>query len=105
MIDTLCFIQEGRVDEEQQRQLEVALGDITQNYFSDDINVAWTTITAGNGWTGVGPATGANLGLFIPDIPQEKRTALLTEICDLWMRVTGCKITEIVASAINRDRE
>lgn len=104
MIDAICFIQEGRVGEEHQRQLEVALGEITRNFFSDDINISWNTVARGNGWTGIGPATGANLGLFVPDIPQEVRTALLTEVCKQWMRVTGCKIMEIVASAINRDR-
>lgn len=103
MIDAICFVQEGRIGEEQQRQLEVALGDITQSFFSDNINISWNTVARGNGWTGVGPATGTNLGLFVPDISQEKRTALLTEVCEQWMRVTGCKIMEIVASAINRD--
>lgn len=104
MINVVCFVQEGRVGEEALRRLELAFGEITQDFFSEDAEIMWNTVARGNGWTGVGPATGANLALFVPDIAQETRTELLTKVCEQWMSITGCKIMEIVASAVNRDR-
>ena len=104
MINGVCFYQENRLSESHREELDSALAALASAYFDEDLEIAWTEIAAGNGWTGVGPATGSNMALFVPDMPDDKREALLKEICSHWMRITDCKITEIVASAINRER-
>lgn len=103
MIHSICFYQQGRLLDEHCQMLEQELGKLSDQYFSEPITISWTEIALGNGWTGVGKATGSNLALYVPDIPRETRTELLTDVCEVWMRVTQCNIAEIVATAVNRD--
>ena len=105
VIDAICFYQEGRISTDQQRELEERLQGVTTSLLHEELSIAWKEIERGNGWTGVGRATGANIALHIPDVPQDIRTSLLSEVCAVWRDVTQCKIFEIVASAINREQE
>lgn len=101
MIESICLVQENRISAEQMEKLEPMLTELAKEYFSEKININWTTVTQGNGWTGVGPATGSNIALYVTDMQQNKRTRLLEDICQQWMKITGCSISEIVASAIS----
>lgn len=104
MISAVCFYQEASPVGNNHQALEEMLSSLCSDYFEEQLNISWSEIRDGNGWTGVGKATGSNLAVFVPDMSNEDREQFLSDICSGWMRITGCSINEIVASAVNQDR-
>ncbi len=95
-----CMIQEGQVPEATQKELEQGLGEITQRFFEAPAAAVWTTVAEGDGWTAGEPSSSSLVVMYVPaGMEQDRRTSLLSELCDLWMAKTGCSINEIVATA------
>ncbi len=95
-----CMIQQGQAAESNKPALEQGLSDIAQHYFNLPAATVWTAVAAGNGWTAGEPSTSSLAVMYVPQgLEQQTRTALLNDICNLWMSTTGCSINEIVATA------
>lgn len=95
-----CMVQEGQVPESQVQILEQGLGEISSRFFGTPVEVAWTSVASGNGWTGGRPSSTSLVVMYVPpNLDQEVRISILKAICDLWTDTTGCSISEIVATA------
>lgn len=102
MTTCTCLVQEGQIKPDQRTALEKGLDEISTTYFEEPADVSWTEVTSGHGWTGGESSTTSLVAMNIPEVPQDRRVELMTDICSLWIRETGCSINEIVANAINR---
>lgn len=101
MVNCICLTQEGLAPDQHSQQLKDGLKQIViTNKLGDDVNIAWITVPPGEGWTDGKPSTSTVLSMEAPPIDQAHRVDVLTQICDLWIKTTGCHVNEIVASVV-----
>ena len=107
MIEFNCTVQEGVIPDDIRPELVSGLTGVSVSVMgasADDVNVEFTEIPRGFGFRGGEPSTTSLVrGQIPPGCEQELRVEFMQAICDMWMRVTGCSVDELVVSA--RDRE
>jgi hypothetical protein len=102
MIRCSCLIQAGQIAEAQQINLEAGLDKIAQTYFSESVEVGWTQIAKGSGFTDSKPSQSSIISMQVPaDTVQDTRVDVLHAICDLWTAETGCHVDDVVATAMS----
>lgn len=98
MIRCMCLVQEGQTPEKKQAPLQRILNDFSERAFGQPANIIWTTVPARSGFTAAEPSTSSIVSMTAAQpIEQETRATMLSELCDIWMRETGCSLNEIVA--------
>ncbi len=106
MINFNCVLQEGVIPHELRSTLAAELVRISVSVFGeapDDVEVAFSEIPHGYAFRGGKVSTTSSVrGTINPGCEQSVRVEFMQQICDMWMRVTGCSTDELVVSA--RDR-
>jgi hypothetical protein len=100
--DYACIIQEGQSAHQQQAALEEGLGRIGRECFGDPsaAEISWIVVKKGFAWTAGEPSTSSLVIRSVPvGLPLDRREAFMRKVCDLWEKVTGCSINEIVVTA------
>lgn len=101
-----CIVQDGQVDEPTVARLEEGLSGVVATFFEEEIEVNWTSVAKGSGFTGGVPSSSSLVSLSVlADIKQERRVELLDAICTMWSGVAGCHVNEVVATAVNASWE
>ena len=105
MISFNCTVQEGVIPEDIRPELVSGLIRVSSSVMgASDADVQFTEIPRGFGFRGGELSTTSLVrGQIPPGCEQELRVEFMRRICDMWMRVTGCSVDELVVSA--RDRE
>jgi hypothetical protein len=98
MIDCTCLVQDGQAPARKQASLQRLLTTFAERAFGQPANVRWIAVRPGSGFTAAELSTSSVVSMTAPEpIAQDERVSLLTELCDVWMRETGCSPDEIVA--------
>jgi hypothetical protein len=101
--DYACIVQQGQAPDGKRGALEEGLRRLGQEFFGEDpasIEIAWTVLKDGFAWTAGEPSTSSVVIRSVPaGLPSDEREAFMREVCDLWVRETGCSIHEIVVTA------
>jgi len=97
-----CIVQDGQIADTLVPRLEAGLASIVKSFFGDGIEVNWTHVAKGSGFTGGVPSSSSLVSLGVPqDITQERRVELLSALCEMWAETTDCHVNEVVATAVN----
>lgn len=102
MILCACMVQEGQIGSEIRQKLERELSSIVANHFSEEVAIGWFDVAKGSGFTAGAPSRSSIVSLQAPSVPQDKRTEVLTAVCDAWSRETGCHVNDVVATVMDR---
>lgn len=98
MIDCTCLVQDGQSPATKQASLHRLLTTFTEHAFGQSANVRWISVRPGSGFTAAELSTSSVVSMTAPEpIAQDQRVSLLKELCDVWVRETGCSPDEIVA--------
>jgi hypothetical protein len=98
----ICLIQEGQISDSVRTKLERGISAVSQTYnISNEVNFAWVAIPKGDGWTAGKPSTSSVVTLHAPPLEQATREKILSELCEVWTRESGCHINEIVFSVMS----
>ena len=107
MIEFNCTVQEGVISDDIRPELVSGLTGISVSVMGaseDEVDVQFTEIPRGFGFRGGELSTTSLVRGQVPaGCEQELRVEFMQAICDMWMRVTGCSVDELVVSA--RDRQ
>lgn len=97
-----CVVQEGQISPETETRLRTSLDGFARAIFGSPAQFTWTVVPKGSGFTAGEPSTSSVVAMRA-DAPldQSRRVALLRELCQLWMRETGCSIDEVVGVISN----
>jgi len=105
MVHYLCFVQEGQVADRRRDELAAGLARLGRETFGDTpdgVEIRWTAVPAGFGFTAGEPSTASLVVRSVPvgwgDTP---RAAFMRAVCDLWRAVTGCSADEIMVTAFD----
>jgi len=101
MAKCMCMVQEGQIPDPVLETLGEKLNDIVVSHkLGAAAEIAWIVIPRGRGWTAGEPSTSSVVTVAAPPIEQSHRETILTEICDMWCKATGCHINQIVATVM-----
>ncbi len=97
MIMCNCMVQAGQIPPETEVRLRTSLDGFARGIFGAPVKIGWTVIPERSGFTAARPSTTSVVAMQanVP-LPQARRAALLRELCELWVRETGCSIDEVV---------
>ncbi len=105
MADYVCIAQEGQSSERNRVVLDEGLKRIAVQLLGQDAadaEISWIGVREGFGFTAGRPSTSTLVIRSVPvGFPDDRRTELMTAICDLWQEVTGCTTNEIVVTVID----
>ncbi len=105
MIRCMCLVQAGQAPEAKKVPLQHLLNGFSERTFGQGADIHWVSVPERSGFTAAKPSTSSIVSMSAAEpVEQETRAALLTELCDIWMRETGCSLNEIVA-VINDPKE
>ena len=94
MINITCTLQEGIVPHELRETLAGELVRLASSAFGkapDDVNVAFDEIPHGFGFRGGELSTTSRVIALLPEpCEQGVRVEYLTQVCEMWTRITGC---------------
>jgi hypothetical protein len=97
------MVQEGQEPERRKSALEQGLRAIGQRAFGQDpsgVEIRWTRIARGFGFTGGEPSTSSLVVGSVPvGLAPGPREAFMREVSAMWSRETGCALDEIVVTA------
>ena len=97
MIKSTCLVQAGQISAENEAALRAGLDAFTQARFGAPVEISWTAIPQGSGFTARKPSTTSVVALrAVAPLEQPQREALLKELCDLWLRELKCSPDEVV---------
>lgn len=97
MTSCSCIVQEGQINSDIKRCLTNRLEDFAQQSFQSGLDISWTVIPQGRGFTAGKPSTASVVALTAPEpLDQDTRTSLLKELCDLWISEAKCSVDEVV---------
>ena len=103
MISFNCRVQEGAIPEDLHPTLSSELARISADVLGgspDSVAVKYEVIAHGFGFRGGEVSTTSSVrGLLAEPLDQETRVVLLQQLCDMWCKVTGCSIHEVIVSA------
>ena len=103
MADYICIIQEGQTADRERAALGEGLIRIGRECFGDDpkgVEIAWRPVQQGYGFTAGEPSRSSIVIRSVPvGLPLAEREAFMRRVCDLWERVTGCSVDEVVVTA------
>ncbi len=98
MTRCMCLVQAGQTPDTRQAELETVLIQFAEQAFDKPAEINWISIAEGNGFTAAAPSTSSIVSMTANQpLTQDRRHALLSDLCDRWMDVTGCSLNEIVA--------
>lgn len=99
----VCMIQEGQAADRRRSELADGLRAIGAECFGDDpaaTDVSWSVVKRGFAWTAGEPSTSSIVVRSVPvGLPDDRREAFLRRVCDLFVKVTGCSVDEVVVTA------
>ena len=103
MIAFTCVVQEGCVPEDLRPDLAAGLARVSTSILGgspNNVTVEFKEIPRGYGFRGGEPSTTSMVRGSVPDgCDQEVRVRLLQELSDMWRKITGCTVDELVMSA------
>lgn len=100
----MCLVQQGSVAAPVRQRLEAGLSLLARREFpqSGDAAFVWMEIAPGCGFTAGEPSAASIAAAVVPaGTAKETRVRFLSDLCELWVRETGCHIDDIVASAFD----
>ena len=97
MIPCTCLVQEGQFSSGTQSALRSKLNGFAYEAFGAGVDINWIEVPKTGGFTASKPSTSSLILMQAPAaVAQEKRAALLSELCHNWMAETGQTLNEIV---------
>lgn len=99
MIPVMCLVQEGQVPDDVASAIKASIHDFTQRTFDAKAEIDWIVVRNGSGFTASKPSTSLLASLHANRVLQkDERVALLKELCETCMNLTGLSTNEVVTS-------
>lgn len=97
MVICSCIVQSGQISTETEAILKSELDMLAQRAFGSPANIHWITIPENSGFTAGEASASSVISMRATEpIEQARRETLLSELCEIWTRETGCSLEEVV---------